>query len=262
MRVAFFQFAPLFGRTRDNAERMARAVEDSHADLVVMPELATSGYLFTEPSEVGAAAEEVPGPTTELLQEAAAAAGCHVAVGLPERQGDRIYNSAVLVGPEGVSGVYRKVHLFFEEKIYFSPGDRGFPLFEVGGVKVGLLVCFDHLFPEAARTLALQGAQVICHPSNLVLPEYGQLTTRVRSIENRLFWVLCNRSGSESRGGRTLRYTGVSQITAPDGQVLVQAGETGEALEVAEIDPARASNKRVTERNDVFADRRPDTYRL
>jgi predicted amidohydrolase len=262
MRVAFFQFAPMFARTRGNAERMARAVEECGADLVVMPELATSGYLFTEPSEVSAAAEVVPGPTTELLQRSAAAASCRVVVGMAERRGERIYNSAVLVGPEGIEGVYRKVHLFFEEKLYFSPGDLGFPLFDVGGARVGLLVCFDHLFPEAARTLALQGAQVICHPSNLVLPEYGQLTTRVRSIENRVFWVLCNRSGSERRGGRTLRYTGASQITAPDGKVLAAAGQEGESLQVVEIDPARADDKKVTERNDLFADRRPDTYRL
>jgi len=157
--------------------------------------------------------------------------------------------------------VYRKVHLFDEEKLYFAPGDRGFPLFDIQGVKVGLLVCFDHFFPEAARTLALQGAQIICHPSNLVLPEYGQLTTRVRSIENRVFWILANRHGTECRGGKTLTYTGSSQITAENGEVLVRADERGDSLTVVEVDPERGKNKRVTERNDLFADRRVELYR-
>ncbi|MBA7627742.1 hypothetical protein ES703_35209 [subsurface metagenome] len=118
------------------------------------------------------------------------------------------------------------------------------------------------MFPEAARTLALQGAQIICHPSNLVLPEYGQLTTRVRSMENRLYWILANRWGTEARGGKKLSYTGCSQITAPDGRILAQAPAEGDALNIVEIDPASACDKRVTPRNDLFADRRPELYRL
>jgi len=129
-------------------------------------------------------------------------------------------------------------------------------------VPVGLLVCFDHMFPEAARTLALAGAQVICHPSNLVLPEYGQLTTRVRAIENRVFWVLANRHGSDERGARSLRFTGASQIVAPDGKVLVRGPEAEDCLLVVEVEPERAANKRLAEHNDLLADRRPEFYRL
>jgi predicted amidohydrolase len=261
MRIGFFQFAPRFGQVDHNLEALAAAVSGVQADLVVAPELALSGYLFTRKREVEQMAEEVPGPATDRLTRASAEANCHVVVGLAERSGDRLYNSAVLIGPRGVIGVYRKVHLFYEEKLYFSPGDRGFPLFDIRGVKVGLLVCFDHFFPEAARTLALQGAQIICHPSNLVLPEYGQLTTRVRSIENRVFWILANRYGTERRDGKTLTYSGCSQITADNGEILARAQAEGDSLTVVQVDPQRALDKHLTDRNDLFSDRRTELYR-
>jgi predicted amidohydrolase len=261
MRIGFFQFAPRFGQPEHNLDALAEAVSGARADLIVAPELALSGYLFARKGEVEQMAEEIPGPATDRLTLAAAQANCHLVVGLAERSGERLFNSAVLIGPKGVVGVYRKVHLFDEEKLYFAPGDRGFSLFDVRGVKVGLLVCFDHFFPEAARTLALQGAQIICHPSNLVLPEYGQLTTRVRSIENRVFWILANRYGTEERNGKTLTYSVCSQITAENGEILARAQAVGDSLTVVEVEPQRAENKRVTERNDLFADRRTKLYR-
>ncbi len=262
MRIGFFQFSPHFGRPEHNLDALAAAVAGSQADLIVAPELALSGYLFTSREEVEQMAEEIPGPATERLTDAAARANCHLVVGMAERSAERLFNSAALIGPLGVVGVYRKVHLFDEEKLYFAPGDRGFPLFDIQGVKVGLLVCFDHFFPEAARTLALQGAQIICHPSNLVLPEYGQLTTRVRSIENRVFWILANRYGTEQREGKALTYSGCSQVTAENGEILARAQAEGDSLTVVEVDPQRAENKRVTDRNDLFADRRTELYRL
>ncbi|MBA7466680.1 (R)-stereoselective amidase [subsurface metagenome] len=261
MRIGFFQFAPLLGRPEQNLKALAAALTGAEADLIVAPELALSGYLFTRREEVEEMAEPIPGPATDRLERAAADANCHLVVGMAERSGKELFNSAALIGPKGLIGVYRKVHLFHEEKLYFSPGDGGFSVFDVTGVKVGLLVCFDHIFPEAARTLALQGAQIICHPSNLVLPEYGQLTTRVRSIENKVFWILANRYGTERRGGKTLTYTGCSQITADNGEVLVRADERGDSLTVVDVDPERAKNKQVTERNDLFADRRVALYR-
>jgi predicted amidohydrolase len=262
MRIGFCQFAPRFGDTEGNLEHVASALRRTRAELLVAPELALSGYLFGSRREVERLAEPLPGPATETLQRAARASGCHLVIGLAERAGRRLFNSAALIGPQGLLGRYRKLHLFAEEKLYFAPGDSGFPLFEVEGVKVGLLVCFDHMFPEAARTLALAGAQLICHPSNLVLPEYGQLTTRVRSIENRVFWVLANRHGREERHGRSLRYTGCSQITASDGRILARAEAEADAVQVVEIDPAEAVNKKVTPYNDLFGDRRPEAYRL
>jgi predicted amidohydrolase len=210
--------------------------------------------------------ETLPGPSTQLLEQACRQTGGRIVLGIAEKAADGYYNSAALVGPDGVEGVYRKAHLFGEEKLHFTPGRTGFPLFSVRvdgeEVRLGMLVCFDHFFPEAARSLALGGAQLICHPSNLVLPEYAQLSSRVRSIENRVFWVLANRYGTEDRGGKAMAFTGASQITAPDGKVLVRAPASGDALEVVEIDPAQADNKKVTGRNDLWEDRRPELYRL
>lgn len=261
MRIGFYQFAPRFGEPQANLAQIAEALEGARADLIVLPELANSGYLFLSQAEVAALAEPIPGPTTEFLTGLAARLQTHLLLGLPERSGDVFYNSAVLVGPEGLSGTYRKAHLFYEEKRYFQPGDLGFPLFDLKGVKLGVLICFDHLFPEAARTLALAGAQIICHPSNLVLPTYGQLTTRVRSIENRIFWVLANRCGTEDRGVKKLTYTGCSQITAPQGTILAEAPADEEMLCLVDIEPEQATDKRVTELNDLFEDRRPELYR-
>jgi predicted amidohydrolase len=262
MRVGFFQFSPRFGDVDGNLERIVKAVQGCGADLLVAPELSLSGYLFRARQEVERLSEPLPGPSSERLAEAARAADCHLVVGMAEKAGGKLFNSAVLFGPGGIVGVYRKAHLFNEEKVYFSPGDGDFPVFQAAGARIGLLVCFDHMFPEAARTLALRGAEIICHPSNLVLPEYGQLTTRVRSIENRVFWILANRCGSEQRGGESLTYSGSSQIVSSDGRVLVRGPERGDALEVAEIDPQRARDKKVTARNDLFEDRRPAIYRL
>ncbi|MFN4218632.1 MAG: nitrilase-related carbon-nitrogen hydrolase, partial [Candidatus Bipolaricaulia bacterium] len=114
--------------------------------------------------------------------------------------------------------------------------------------------------PEATRVLALQGVQIICHPSNLVLPGKGQQITRVRAMENRIFWVLANRYGGEERGGKKLAFTGASQIVAPNGELLAQAPPDGEALQIVEISPAEADDKKVTAMNDLFADRRPEMY--
>jgi predicted amidohydrolase len=120
-------------------------------------------------------------------------------------------------------------------------------------------VCFDHFFPEAARSLALRGAQIICHPSNLVL-EYALVNTITRATENRVFWILANRTGSETLGEKTLAFNGRSQIIAPDGRLLARAGPDSEETLIAEIDPAEALDKRVTPRNDLFLDRRTDLY--
>jgi len=266
MRVGFYQFLPRFGRVRENAEAVAAAVREARADLLVAPELATTGYVFSSREESAGLAETIPGPSTELLQQACREAEGRVVLGLAEKAADGYFNSAALVGPGGVEGVYRKAHLFGEEKLHFSLGRTGFPVFTIdvhgASVRVGMLVCFDHFFPEAARTLALAGAQIICHPSNLVLPEYAQLSSRVRSIENRVFWVLANRYGVEDRGGKALTFTGASQITAPDGKVLARAPESGDACEVVEVEPAQADNKKVTSRNHLWEDRRPELYRL
>ncbi len=263
MRVGYVQFKPSFGEVKENLARAFALMERESADLWVLPELFATGYLFSSREELAELSEPVPGgATTRALLEFARDRGTYLVAGLAERDGDRIYNSAVVVGPRGVIGRYRKLHLFGKEKFWFEPGDLPLEPVELNGVRIGVMVCFDHFFPEVARTLALRGAQIICHPANLVLPGMGQLSMRVRAMENRVFTVTANRIGGEARGEEVLRFTGESQVVAPDGTVLLRASRAGEGADAVDIDPEKARDKRITRYNDLFADRRPDFYGL
>jgi predicted amidohydrolase len=181
--------------------------------------------------------------------------------GMAERFEGKIYNSAAVVGPDGLLGVYRKTHLFFEEKFFFTPGDTGFKVFRAGSVSIGVMICFDWIFPESARILALLGAQIICHPSNLVLP-HCQDAMITRCIENGIFSITANRIGRESRAGKEpLVFTGRSQILDNRGQVLNRLGKTETGVILSDIDPAQALKKDITLHNDLFSDRRAEFYK-
>jgi predicted amidohydrolase len=274
MRVGLFQFAPQHGGVKANLDHIARALSGVKADIIVLPELCTTGYLFASRSEIASLSEPVPGgPTCEAMAALSQNRNAALVWGMAETAGEHIFNSAVMVTPQGEFHVYHKAHLFMDEKDLFDRGDSPFPVFDLPPVirhsdlvighstKVGLLVCFDHFFPEAARSLALRGAQIICHPSNLVL-EHAHTNSITRAVENRVFWVLANRTGSETVGEKTLRFNGRSQIVAPDGRLLACAGPESEELLVVEIDSAEALDKEVTPRNDLFLDRRTDLYSL
>jgi predicted amidohydrolase len=178
---------------------------------------------------------------------------------LAEEAGRRLYNSAVLVSPKGWSRTYRKSHLFVDEKSFYHPGDTGFQVFHIGAARLGLMICFDWIYPESMRVLALKGADIVCHPANLVLP-FCQKAMITRCLENGVFAITANRTGMETRGGKSLTYSGASQIVGPRGELLDQAGPEEEAVGVVEIDPMKARDKKVTERNDLLADRRPELY--
>jgi predicted amidohydrolase len=262
MKVGFFQFDPVFGQVERNLDRITSRSAQADCDLMVLPELCASGYQFTSKDEVRELAEPIPGgPTTTRLLDLARGCSMHIVAGLPERQGEVCYNSAVVVGPSGYVGTYRKSHLFFEETLYFHPGDTGFQVWNIGPAVIGVMVCFDWLYPESARTLALKGADLICHPSNLVLPHCPDAMV-TRCLENRVFAVTANRIGSEARGGKDrLTYIGSSEIVAPDGKVLHRAARDEEALKVVVIDPADARRKTINPYNDLLRDRRPSLYR-
>ena len=260
MKIGFVQFNPVFGNVDENLARAASLVGGVKADLLVLPELFNTGYLFTSRKEAQDLAEEVPGGrTTEALARMAKKNGAHIVAGIAERDGDRIYNAAVLVAPGAHVATYRKIHLFFEEKLWFDPGDRELEVFDIGACRVGVMVCFDWFFPETTRILALKGADVICHSANLVLP-YCQGAMITRCLENRVFAVTCNRTGSEQRGGKTLNYTGRSQIVDPRGNVLYRAGQETDEVHVAEVDVTAARDKQLNEHNNLFSDRRPQFY--
>lgn len=254
-RLGVVQNAPKFLKASANVASCLQVMERYDADLWVLPELFSSGYNFKTKAEAAKCAEPVPsGPLCKLLQAWTAARGCAVVAGLPEKAGKKLYNSAVLVD-NGEVTLYRKTHLFGGEKKFFTPGDTGFWVKPVAGVKVGVMICFDWFFPESARTLALKGAEIIAHPANLVLP-WGPEGMKIRSLENRVFTATANRIGVE----RGLRYIGQSQIVAPNGGLLARAGSDDVGALVVEIDPWTAKDKKVHPANDLFADRRPGRY--
>jgi predicted amidohydrolase len=263
MKVGYYQFDPVFGDVARNLDKVANKLSSVRCDLMVLPELFASGYQFVSKDEVAALAEPVPdGATTTRLCEVARERSMHIVAGLPERDGHRCYNSAVVVGPEGVIGCYRKTHLFFEETQFFTPGDSGFQVWDIGAATIGVMVCFDWFYPESARALALNGADIICHPSNLVLPHCPEAMV-TRCLENHVFSITANRTGSERRGGKKkLTFIGRSEVVTPRGKILQRAPSNREKLAVVEIDPKEARDKSLNPYNDLLLDRRTALYRV
>ena len=264
LRVAFAQTEPRFGQIPRNLERAAQLVATAEPfDVLVLPELFATGYLFADRAELAELAEPRDGATIAFLAEIARTRDAWVAGGFAERDGESLYNSAALVGPDGTAHVYRKVHLFDRETELFDASDAPLRAFAAarreGTVRFGLMICFDWLFPECARCLALDGADVLLHPSNLVLP-WCQDAMRTRCLENRVFAVTANRCGADDRGSMRLSFTGASQITGPLGDVVHRAAAEGEAVHVATVDLRAAREKQLTSRNDLFATRRPRAY--
>ncbi len=259
LKVAAVQTDPAFGEIDRNVAEALDLVP-AGCDLAVLPELFSTGYQFKGPDEAAALAEPLPGgPVCRLLSSFAADTGTALVAGLAERDGDLLYNSCLLARPDGSTAVYRKAHLFWDEKISFAPGDTPFAVHRAAGAPIGMMICFDWIFPESARALALAGAQVICHPSNLVLPHCPDAMI-TRCLENRVFAITANRIGEENRTGQPLKFIGRSQVVAPSGERLAALDEGRTGAAAAEIDLA-ATGKRITPRNDLWADRRPELYR-
>ena len=260
MRVGSFQFRPDFGKPSENLRRVLRGLGRAEADLVVLPELPFTGYLFRDRREVEGLAEDPR--RSEIVDGLVAlcrSRSMYIVTGFAERAAGKIFNSALLLGPRGLLRTYRKVHLFNLEKRWFDPGNLPFEVTRVRGARVGLMICFDWVFPEAARALALQGAELIAHPSNLVL-DYCQRVMVGRCIENGLFAVTTNRCGSDTRPHGSVRFTGRSQIVGPRGEILHRAPAQRPGLSVVEIDPSRARDKMITPANHLLKDRRPEFY--
>jgi len=260
MKVGYYQFAPEFGRIEKNVEKALAAVKKLRADLVVLPELFNTGYLFTSKSELASLAEKVPGGfTTQALIDAAREESACIVAGVAEKTNQGFYNTAVLVSPGGYIGKYRKAHLFYEERKWFLPGNSKFQTFDLGVARVGVMICWDWIFPEAMRSLALKGADIVCHPSNLILA-YCTDAMVTRSLENGVYSVTANRIGSEKRKGKELSFTGMSQIIDPRGNILGRASKNREEARAVKIDPTLSRDKSYTKYNDIFKDRRPEMY--
>lgn len=255
--VGYVQNNPRILKVQENIAGFLSLVKGKKADLWVLPEFFATGYNFRDRREVRRVAETVPGGlTTRTLLDFSQKNRCAVAAGLVEKSGGRLYNSGILVSKGKVS-LYRKTHLFAREKRLFSPGNTGFWVRRVSGVKVGMMICFDWFFPESARTLALLGAEVILHPANLVLP-WGPEGMKLRGLENHVFTVTANRVGLE----RGLRFIGRSQVTSPKGEVLSRASGGRTLAGVLSIPAASARDKNITAYNHVLKDRRAKLYSI
>lgn len=261
------QTHPRLGEPGRNLERVLERLEEATAagcELAVLPECAIPGYMFDSREDATRVAEEIPGPSTEALERACARLGLHCVVGLLERDGDLIRNTAVLVGPGGLVGLYRKAHLpYLGVDRFVAPGDEAPEVFETPLGRIGIQICYDLRFPELTRSLALRGAELVAHPTNwpAAVRPLGDFMTRARAAENRVYLLTANRVGTEA--GAT--FFGWSQIVDPLGVRLAECDAESVSLAVAEVDPAAAREKnRVIVPGEyelhLFDDRRPELY--
>lgn len=265
-RLAVAQIDPHRGDLDYNRRLMLQRLEEAAqagAQLVVFPECALSGYVFESAEEALPFAETVPGKSTEFFADACRRLNLHAIVGLLEREGETIYNSAFVVGPNGLITNYRKCHLPFLGIDRFVAKGDDLPVINLPFARIGILICYDMRFPEAARSLALRGIDVLVIPTNW--PEGAESSpdflTRARAWENRIFVAACNRVGVE----QGTPFIGRSQVVSPDGKYLAQADAASETLLLADIDPGLARQKRVVIRPGAFEldpinGRRPDLY--
>lgn len=260
MKIGYIQTSPVFGEKGKNLEAIDRLLAGVKADLIVLPELFATGYAFESADEVAGLSENVDDMTSGFLCQKSLSTGAIIAAGFIEREEELYYNSSLLVSAGKIKGTYRKLHLFNKEKLFFAPGNYPPSVIEVNGCMIGLMICFDWIFPETCRILALKGAQVIAHPSNLVMP-YCQQAMVTRCIENKVFAVTANRVGTEKRGEDEFMFTGGSQITSCRGEILISASKDSAGMDFTDIDPGEADNKMINPYNDLIGDRRSDFYK-
>ena len=268
--IACIQMEPRVGAKRDNVARSIRHIESAAkngASLVVLPELANSGYVFADRDEAFSLAEELPnGETTRIFTEAAQRLGIHIVAGIAERAGERLYNSAIFTGPSGPIGVYRKLHLWGDEKRFFEPGDLGVPVFDTPLGRIAIAICYDGWFPETYRLAATQGADLVCVPTNWVpmpaqpddRPAMATTLAMAAAHSNGLAIACANRIGIE----RGQPFIGQSLIVGGDGWPLAgPASSDQEELLYAAIDLKRTRAQRtLSASNHVQRDRRVDVY--
>jgi len=262
MLIAAVQINPQFGEIEININRAVKLIEGHKAEIYVLPELCFSGYTFTSREEAFNLADD-PKDCFSMKQMLALSnkLDAGIVFGFPEKSGDKIYNSCAFVKPDGKTHIYRKLHLFYYEKEWFAPGDKPLDVFEFRGCKIGMMICFDWIFPEVMRSLSLMGANLIIHPSNLVM-QYCQQAMVTRSLENMVYSITVNRIGREKRGDFDLGFTGKSQILDIRGERLFQASSDKEEIGIADININSSSDKWINEKNDLFSDRRSEYYRM
>jgi N-carbamoylputrescine amidase len=270
IRIACIQMQPAMAQVEANVAHslglIGRAVELG-AKLVVLPELSNTGYMFRSREEAFALSEPIPtGPTVKAWSDIAAKHGLHLVAGICERDGDKLFNSAVLIAPNGYIGTFRKVHLWNEENLYFEPGDLGFPVFHTAIGRIGMAICYDGWFPETYRLAALQGADIVCVPTNWV-PIPGQAKGReamanilamAAAHSNSIYIACADRVGTE----RGQPFEGQSLIVGHTGwPVAGPASRDKEEILTADVALSEARRARNWNAfNQVLRDRRSDLY--
>ena len=270
VRVACIQMEPKVGSKQANVARSLEMIGEAAgqgARLMVLPELCNSGYVFETREEAFELAEEIPdGPTLRAWSEIAADHGAYLVAGIAERDGDLLYNAAAVVGPQGHIGTFRKVHLWNAETLFFEPGNNGFPVFRTPMGRIGCGICYDGWFPESYRLCALQGADIVCVPTNWV-PIPGQAEGReamanilvmAAAHSNSIFIAAADRVGTE----RGQPFEGQSLIVSYTGWPIAgPASRNREEILYADVNLSDARRKRNwNEYNQVLRDRRTDVY--
>ena len=263
LKLAVVQFTPEFNEKQKNFARMQQLVEKITADIIVFPELCTTGYFFLSREEINQVAETADGESYGFFYDMAQRKNAVVVAGFAERHQEKLYNSCFVIVPEiENSSVYRKTHLFYKETNCFDPGDTGFFVVtdKKRDVRIGPMVCYDWRFPESARVLTLLGADVVVCPANLITEAWQQVMP-ARAIENNVYLAVANRAGIERRNDEKLKFKGRSAIYDVNGDRLAQAGSDDDDVLLADIIPAKARNKSFNPINDVVTDRQPQHYK-
>lgn len=269
IKIAGVQMDVDFADKEANFQKLEARLRETAREgawLTVFPECALTGYCFESYEEALPLAEPIPGPSTNRMTDLCRELEVHTVFGMLEVDGDRLFNACVLVGPDGVLASYRKIHLpgLGVDK-FVTPGDRPFMVHEAGALRLGMNICYDGSFPEAARIMSLEGADLIVLPTNWPpgAEVFADYVINARAMENGVYYAAVNRVGTE----RGFRFLGRSSICDVDGNTIAEASHTSEAIMYAEIDPAKARRKhrvRVPGKHEIdrFADRRPELYGL
>ncbi|MFN2582928.1 MAG: nitrilase-related carbon-nitrogen hydrolase [Candidatus Dormibacteria bacterium] len=274
VRIAAAQYEPHVGDVENNralAVHWARTAADRGAQLIVLPELASSGYVFADEDDAAASAESIEhGPLVAALRDVCREHGCVVVTGVNEQAGTCRHNSAVLIGADGPLATYRKLHLYYNEKSWFEPGTQ-LPIADTPFGRIGMIICFDLWFPEPARALALAGADVIAVPTNWVASFkptvwddrgycQGDYVAMATAAQNGVVMACADRIGLE----RDVRFIGASIIVGTDGwPVAGPASKDQPELLIADVDlDDVAKARRRTPRNHLMDDRRPEAYHV
>jgi predicted amidohydrolase len=271
MRIGCVQSNPIFKDTESNLKRFEQFVSQADADLLILPELVLTGYFFTSQDEAKPYAESLEGNLIKKIKAIAKEKKIAIVTGFLEEENGVLYNTSIAIDRNGeLAGHYRKVHLFYYEKMVFAPGNLGFRVFDIEvrngeKLKLGMMICFDWRFPEAARSLAIKGAEVIAVPSNIVTTT-GMLyeTLKVRAFENKVIVAFADRVGSEKaeidEKIEELTFRGGSCIINYNGDVLAQDSSQNESITYAEVLRDNTRLKSINKFNDIIKDRQNKSY--